>query len=358
MASPRTRASPRRRPLFFRAREPASLATRRASDCSRIRVEFFPFHRVFTTGASSLAAAHAPGSLPRARTCFAGRSRRWRASRPARRPRARSASPPSARRRSRPRPPGPTGRHPSPIGFRTPGSPLLPRFEVRRRASASDASSRGPRTARDGLVGDHLERTETPTRAATGRARRDAASSAPPRAFFAAPSDLALWARRARTHPAPVAADRPPPPTSPPSRRLRHGRRHHEREQRRHHRRAEDAHRRHHVRLDRVPPPPSDPRTPPVAQNISPRARHWCTLPAFPRVAFPSPVAIVQSHPRVVSKTEPSNVSPPFFETTLAGTTRGTTRSTPPATPRSARSRTSSSPAGGSFTRRRFASRC
>ena len=36
----------------------------------------------------------------------------------------------------------------------------------------------------------------------------------------------------------------------------------------------------------------------PVAQNISPRARHWCTLPAFPGVAFPSPAAIRRAHPR------------------------------------------------------------
>ena len=227
---------------------------------------------------------------------------------------------------------------------------VAPRRRTRRRAA------RGPRaTVSSGTTSSERRRLRAPrrvARAATPRLPRHLGLFSPRH-----PTSRSR-ARRARTHPAPVAADRPPPPTSPPSRRLRHGRRHHEREQRRHHRRAEDAHRRHHVRLDRVPPPPSDPRTPPVAQNISPRARHWCTLPAFPGVAFPSPVAIVQSHPRVVSKTEPSNVSPPILETTLAGTTRVTTRSTPPATPRSARSRTSSSPAGGSFTRRRFASRC
>jgi len=103
--------------------------------------------------------------------------------------------------------------------------------------------------------------------------------------------------------------------------------------------------------------PPTRAR-PPAPKISLPGAALVHAAPAFPRVAFPSPVAIVQSHPRVVSKTEPSNVSPPILETTLAGTTRVTTRSTPPATPRSARSRTSSSPAGGSFTRRRFASRC
>ena len=102
------------------------------------------------------------------------------------------------------------------------------------------------------------------------------------------------------------------------------------------------------------PPTRARPPTPKISLPGAALVRTASVSPR--RVCFSR--EIVQSPPRVVSKTEPSNVSPPFFETTLAGTTRVTTRSTPPATPRSARSRTSSSPAGGSFTRRRFASRC